>query len=75
MATVNCTRPVSCVFLNKFEIAGFLSVYLQFAFFFHHVTVIFKKLEPLIKCFFASFLRFKRFYKMGVVILMCAKTH
>ena len=37
----------------------------------HYVSIIFKKLEPLIKLFFTAFVRFMLRYKMSGVILKC----
>ena len=42
-------------------------------FFFHYVSVILKKLEPLIKLLFTAFVRFKLRCKISGVILKCAK--
>ena len=61
-------------FLNNFEMAIFLLFFHLFIIsFLHYVNVIFKKREPLIKWFFAAFVRFKHRYKMSGDIFMCAK--
>ena len=63
-------------FFNKFEMA---IVHLSFnyftIFFFHYVSVVLKKREPLIKWLFPPFARFKQCSKVCGVILKFAKIH
>ena len=62
-------------FLNKFQIAIIHLIFNYFTIlFFHYVSAILKKREPLIKWFCSPFARFKQSCKVSGVILKFAKS-